>query len=81
MVSQKTFPSFHRDSSCRVVLTMSISVPAGAISGGELSGTEFGQRLSMQMQEQFHASPDLYDSAYTLIDFYRLAFQCSLNSD
>ena len=40
---------------------MAASLPAGALSGGGLSGTEFGQRLSMQQQEQFHASPDLYN--------------------
>ena len=40
---------------------MSVSMPAGAIGGG-LSGVDFGQRLSMQQQEQFNASPDMYDS-------------------
>ena len=40
---------------------MAATLPTGTLSGGGLSGTEFGQRLSMQQQEQFHAPPSLYD--------------------
>lgn len=40
---------------------MSISAPLGAISGGELTGTEFGQRLSIHDQEAFQINQDFYD--------------------
>lgn len=39
------------------------AIPAATI-GGALSGTDFGQRLSLSEQEQFQASPDLYDCKY-----------------
>lgn len=41
-----------------------MSIAPGVLSGGELSGVDFGQRLSVSQEEQFAAQPDMYDSAY-----------------
>jgi hypothetical protein len=57
---------------------MAATLPTGTLSGGGLSGTEFGQRLSMQQQEQFHAAPSLYDGKGVLsflLDFHSSDFE------